>query len=84
MGPPKFGAPGNCPICPPLKPALTGVEILLLSVLCQYNYCGSVGNCAGIVLGCIWIVSGVFGESARSVWSVRRVFQECLGVLIVS
>ena len=22
MGPPKFGAPGNCPICPPLKPAL--------------------------------------------------------------
>ena len=23
MGPPKFGAPGNCPICPPLKPALT-------------------------------------------------------------
>ena len=27
MGPPKFGAPGNCPICPPLKPAL--------SVACQ-------------------------------------------------
>ena len=23
MGPPKCGAPGNCPICPPLKPALT-------------------------------------------------------------
>ena len=22
MGPLKFGAPGNCPICPPLKPAL--------------------------------------------------------------
>ena len=23
MGPPKFAAPGNYPICPPLKPALT-------------------------------------------------------------
>ena len=23
MGPPKCGAPGNCPICPSLKPALT-------------------------------------------------------------
>ena len=22
MGPPTFGAPGNCPICRPLKPAL--------------------------------------------------------------
>ena len=22
MGPPKCGAPGNCPVCPPLKPAL--------------------------------------------------------------
>ena len=23
MGPPKYGAPGNCPVCPPpLKPAL--------------------------------------------------------------
>ena len=22
MGPPKSGAPGNCPVCPPLKPAL--------------------------------------------------------------
>ena len=22
MSPPKCGAPGNCPVCPPLKPAL--------------------------------------------------------------
>ena len=30
MGPPKFGAPGNCPICPPLKPALyVGVCIIV-------------------------------------------------------
>ena len=26
MGPPKCGAPGNCPVCPPLKPALRVVE----------------------------------------------------------
>ena len=28
MGPPKCGAPGNCPICPPLKPALSGIPPL--------------------------------------------------------
>ena len=32
MGPPKCGAPGNCPVCPPpLKPAL-GITIILRSV----------------------------------------------------
>ena len=29
MGPPKFEAPGNCPICPPLKPALPLLEGIL-------------------------------------------------------
>ena len=28
MGPPKCGAPGNCPVCPPLKPALIMHDIL--------------------------------------------------------
>ena len=50
----------------------TGVEIFLSSVLCQYNYCGSVGNCAGIVLGlcgdCVGSVRGVCGEYVGCAW----------------
>ena len=26
MGPPKCWAPGNCPVCPPLEPALIPAE----------------------------------------------------------
>ena len=35
MGPPKFGAPGNCPICPPLKPALSIVVICTYTNTCM-------------------------------------------------
>ena len=37
MGPPKFGAPGNCPICPPLKPAL--VMPLLIHTYTYIDLC---------------------------------------------
>ena len=37
MGPPKFGAPGNCPICPPLKPALTPISPSILMPT-TFNY----------------------------------------------
>ena len=45
MGPPKCGAPGNCPVCPPLKPALVltikyyyyGMVLLLLYLLNNIN-----------------------------------------------
>ena len=40
MGPPKCGAPGNCPVCPPppLKPALItiGLKIIFRSDLILY------------------------------------------------
>ena len=53
MGPPKCGAPGNCPICPPLKPALCVYMRVYIMVIvskssnalsakaCFYNYPGT-------------------------------------------
>ena len=38
MGPPTFGAPGNCPICPPLKPALHIDQIANVYIIYIYIY----------------------------------------------
>ena len=40
MGPPKFGAPGNCPICPPLKPALIISSTTLTTIMAIIYYKG--------------------------------------------
>ena len=32
MGPPKCGAPGKCPVCPPLKPVLL-IPIVIVDII---------------------------------------------------
>ena len=45
MGPPKFGAPGNCPICPPLSRhcVCMYVYICRFPCICVYVFRGENG-----------------------------------------
>ena len=37
MGPPKCWAPGNCPVCPPLEPALIMVSDMYMYIIHKYD-----------------------------------------------